>query len=68
MCVDGFYNMIILLCCCGSKIIVPDGICITAVAMRTHINENKKLSIDLDNAIEKAKQSDFEQLADYCER
>ncbi|CAI6346497.1 unnamed protein product [Macrosiphum euphorbiae] len=49
-------------------IIVPDGICITTVAMRTHINKNKKLSIDLDNAIEKAKQSDFEQLADYCKR
>ncbi|KAL5244778.1 hypothetical protein ACI65C_012188 [Semiaphis heraclei] len=55
--VDGLIN----------DIIVPDGICITAMAMRTHINENKQLSIDLDNAIEKAKQSDFEQLADYCE-
>ncbi|XP_060861181.1 uncharacterized protein LOC132938394 isoform X3 [Metopolophium dirhodum] len=56
--VDGLIN----------DIIVPDGICITTVAMRTHINENKKLSIDLDNAIEKAKQSDFEQMADYCKR
>lgn len=52
----------------GSKIIVPDGICITTVAMRAHINENKELSIDLDSAIEKAKHSDFEHLADYCER
>ncbi|XP_022162684.1 uncharacterized protein LOC111028371 isoform X1 [Myzus persicae] len=49
-------------------IIVPDGICITTVAMRAHINENKELSIDLDSAIEKAKHSDFEHLADYCER
>ncbi|XP_016663303.2 uncharacterized protein LOC100569517 [Acyrthosiphon pisum] len=56
--VDGLIN----------DIIVPDGICITTVAMRTHINENKKLSIDLNNAIEKAKQSDFEQMAVYCKR
>ncbi|CAH1725995.1 unnamed protein product [Aphis gossypii] len=48
--------------------IVPEGICITTTAMRAHINENKELSNYLNNAIEKAKQSDFEQLSNYCER
>uniref|UniRef100_A0A2H8TRJ0 Putative phosphoenolpyruvate synthase n=1 Tax=Melanaphis sacchari TaxID=742174 RepID=A0A2H8TRJ0_9HEMI len=47
---------------------VPDGICITTIAMRTHINENKELSNYLNNAIEKAKLNDYEQLSNYCER
>ena len=63
---DFYTNMMI--CCFNSKAIVPEGICITTIAMRAHINENKELSNYLNNAIEKAKQNDFEQLSNYCER
>ncbi|XP_026822720.1 uncharacterized protein LOC113560827 [Rhopalosiphum maidis] len=51
-----------------NDVIVPEGLCITTIAMRAHINENKELSNYLNSTIEKAKQSDFEQLSNYCER
>lgn len=50
------------------KAIVPDGICITTKAMKNHINENKDLSISLNDTIKIAKESNFEQLSDNCER
>lgn len=51
-----------------SKAIVPDGICVTAIALRNHINENEDLSNGLNDAIKIAKENNFGKLSDYCER
>ncbi|VVC45766.1 ATP-grasp fold, subdomain 1,PEP-utilising enzyme, mobile domain,Pyruvate phosphate dikinase [Cinara cedri] len=48
--------------------VVPNGICVTAFALKNHINENENLLNDLYGAIEIAKKNDFGKLSDYCER
>lgn len=50
------------------KAIVPDGICITTVAMKNHINENKDLLNSLNDTIKIAKESNFKQISDNCKR
>lgn len=42
--------------------------CITTIAMKRHINENKDLWIGLNDALKIAKNDDFQRLSDHCER
>lgn len=54
--------------CFDVKALVPDGICVTSIAMRNHINENNDLASSLNNAIQISKECNFEQLSDNCKR
>lgn len=46
---------------------VPDGVCVTTIAMKNHINENKDLLNGLNETIQIAMESDFKLLSDRCE-
>lgn len=61
-------RMVCFIAIISLKAVVPDGVCITTIAMKKHIDENDELMNCLNETVKMAKEVNFELLSKHCKR